>query len=174
MPTNITPYNLEVDLRQELLDLFTGDEFVSKWQPYILRQSILDDKLNKTKCTCYNQQTNEGMSDCPYCLGSGYIWREVLIPGYRWNPRAISLSAQNSYKSYGGRVGRLDDTDYLLVTPYQIRVSTGDNIYQPAADENGGIIFPVLKAEEFYISGTMEAVFDQGKKDFTIIGLKAV
>lgn len=52
MATNISPYNLEIDLRAELQELFTGDEFVKKYQPYVLRQSIKDKDDKKIRCTC--------------------------------------------------------------------------------------------------------------------------
>ena len=51
MATNISPYNLEIDLRAELQELFTGDEFVKKYKPYVLMQSIKDKDDKKISCT---------------------------------------------------------------------------------------------------------------------------
>ena len=47
MATNKTPYTLEVDMRDELIELFTGGEFVPKWQPYVIRQSVIDENKRK-------------------------------------------------------------------------------------------------------------------------------
>ena len=171
MATNISPYNLEIDLRAELQELFTGDEFVKKYQPYVLRQSIKDKDDKKIRCTCYNSQTNEGESDCPYCYGVGFLWNERIIPAFRWIPKIVGLSEQSSYKSYGGKVGRLLNSEYLLVVPYSIRVTANDTLYVPETDGEGGIIYPIKQKEKFMIAGVMDEAFDLGKKDFTVIGL---
>ena len=171
MATNKTPYTLEVDMRDELIELFTGGEFVPKWQPYVIRQSVIDENKRKIKCSCYDHIANEGKSDCPLCFGAGYIWKEIIVPGYKWSPRNILMAAQNSYKSYGGKVGRLYDSSYILAIPYNIRIEVNDNIYMPHTDDEGGIIFPLLKMETYRASDHIHQSFDFGKKDFTAVGI---
>jgi len=174
MPTNKAPFTLEIDMRTELEELFLGKEFCPKWEPFIVRQSVLDSNNKKINCTCYNEVLHEGRSDCPYCFGDGYIWKEVIMPGYRWMPREAALITDNSYKSYGGKVGRLLESEFLLVVPYQYRLTDKDVVYLPKTDDNGGIIYPLIKKEQFMISGVMEEAFDLGKKDFTVAGLKSL
>lgn len=171
MSTNKSPFYLEIDMRTELQELFHGKEFVAKWEPFVMRQSVLDNNSKKIHCTCYDHQLNEGKSDCPYCFGLGYIWKEIIIPGYRWIPMEQSLARENSYKSYGGKVGRLLNSEYLLVVPYSIRITANDTLYVPETDGEGGIIYPIKQKEKFMIAGVMDEAFDLGKKDFTVIGL---
>ena len=173
MATNISPYNLEIDLRAELQELFTGDEFVKKYQPYVLRQSIKDKDDKKIRCTCYNSQTNEGESDCPYCYGVGFLWNERIIPAFRWIPRIVGLSEQSSYKSYGGKVARLLGSDYVMIIPYYVDVSKNDIIIVPKTDTNGGIVFPIMQKERLFIADVFDRAFDLGKQDYTIIGVGA-
>lgn len=172
MPTNISPYNLEIDLRQEMIDLFKGGEFVEKWEPFLIRESILDSNKNKIRCTCYDPISNEGKNDCPHCFGEGFVWREKLLPGFKWMPREIDLTNNNSYKSYGGAVGRMVNSLYLVAFPFDIKINENDTLYIPETDGNGGIKYPIERRERYYISGTMDEVFDQGKKDFTIVGIR--
>lgn len=171
MSTNMAPYVLEIDMRTELQELFNGGEFVAKWEPAIIRQSIVDGFDNKIKCTCYNHETNEGRSDCPYCFGAGFLWKEIMVPSFRWSPREGVLSGENSYRSYGSRVGRLNETQYLMVVPYRIDIRAKDMVIYPKTDTNGGVMFPVLEKERFYISEYFTRIYDESKDDYTVIGL---
>ena len=140
MATNIYPFIQEVDLRQELVDLFTGDEFVNKMRTFILRKSRKDSSDFKTKCHCYNEQTREGKSDCPDCSGEGYLWDEKIVVGHMWIPRNIEMANQSSYRSYAGKVGRLNNTKWILVVPYAIDVSEKDTIYLPKVDDELALV----------------------------------
>ena len=171
MATNTYPFIQEVDLRQELVDLFTGDEFVNKMRTFILRKSRKDSSDLKMKCHCYNEQTREGKSDCPDCSGEGYLWDEKIIVGHMWIPRNIEMANQSSYRSYAGKVGRLNNTKWILVVPYAIDVSEKDTIYLPKVDDEGRLKFPIQSEKSYYITEVTRTGFDFGRKDFTTIGL---
>lgn len=171
MATNISPFIQEIDLRSELVDLFTGDEFVNKHRTYIYRRSRQDSNGNKIKCHCYNPATREGKSDCPDCYGEGYLWDEEIIVGHMWIPRNIMIAGSNSYRSYAGKVGRLNNTEWILVIPYKIEVFEKDTIYLPNVDDEGRIKFPIELDKAYYITETTRTGFDFGRRDFTTIGL---
>lgn len=173
MPTNDNEYKLEIDLRQELLDLFNGVEFVNKFNPIVYRQSRINDNNKKVRCSCYNNMRNEGSSDCTSCLGVGYLWDEKILHGYRWIPRSSGLSSQSSYKSYGGRIGRLLGSDYIIIIPYYTRINKGDIIIIPKTDEDGSIYYPIQISEKLFVSDYMNRSFDKNKTDYTIVGVSA-
>lgn len=170
MSTNIAPYTTEIDIRQELIDLFRGTEFVEKWEAIIIKQSILSDSGDKIKCTCYNNVSNEGRSDCPYCLGVGSIWKEILVPAFRWMPNKSGLTGANSYDSAAGKSGRFQAADVYIITPYDIRVSPRDIVIMPKTDTNGGLIYPIVETDRYYIAERLIRRFDQSKDDYTLIG----
>nr|DAV88936.1 MAG TPA: hypothetical protein [Caudoviricetes sp.] len=171
MATNISPFIQEIDLRQELIDLFTGNEFVNKMKELILRDSRKDSNGKKIKCHCYNTQTNEGKSDCPDCFGAGYLWDEKLIVGYMWMPREIVMTKSNSFNSINGKLGRSMNSEWMLIVPYSINVSERDIIYTPIVNNEGRIKFPIVPDKTFYVSETARMGFDFGRRDFTAIGL---
>ena len=174
MATNIGPFIEEIDLREELIQLFSGDEFVPKFRTYIYRESRLDSNGNKIKCHCYNHTSREGKSDCPDCYGAGYFWDEKIIIGHMWMPRNIMLADQSSYKSYGGKVGRLTNSNWIMVIPYKLNINERDHIYIPEVDDEGRIKYPVVYNRGYYISEVTRLGFDFGRRDFTTIGLTAL
>lgn len=171
MATNISPFTQEIDLRDELVELFTGDEFVNKQRAMIYRKSRHSENGNKIKCHCYNDAAREGKSDCPDCFGEGYLWDEVIIVGHMWMPRNTMVADSSSYRSYSGKVGRLNNSQWILVVPYKIEIFEKDTIYLPKVDDEGRIKFPIELDKAYYITENLRMGFDFGRRDFTTIGL---
>ena len=172
MATNISPFIAEVDLRQEMVALFTGDEFVNKLRPFIYRKSRHNEDGTKIKCHCYNEISKEGMSDCPDCGGAGYLWDEEIVPGHMWLTRSIMPTTGSSYNNGISRIGRSIDSAWVLVIPYKLEAFEKDIIYLPAMNDEGSIRFPIRVEKSYYITEVLRVGFDMGRKDFTAIGLQ--
>ena len=88
-----------------------------------------------------------------------------------WIPRNIEMANQSSYRSYAGKVGRLNNTKWILVVPYAIDVSERDTIYLPKVDDEGRLKFPIQSEKSYYVTEVTRTGFDFGRRDFTTIGL---
>ena len=72
----------EISLRNEVMDLITGDDFgIDKYTPIIHRQ-LRQNSGKFEYCVCWNEQSKEGTIGCPYCDSIGILWDERIIPGF--------------------------------------------------------------------------------------------
>lgn len=173
MATNQSPFIQEIDLRHEFQMLFSGGEFVKKGETYIYRKVRIKDG-SKEKCSCWNNISNEGRSDCTHCDGIGYLWDDVLLKGHMWMPRNTLMPGENSYKSYGGKAGRLNNSEWLMATSYSLDFSDRDIIYRPEVDDSGKVILPIKPKKTYYITSVYRYGFDFDREDFTVLGLSEV
>ena len=159
----------ELDMRQEMIDLFSGIDFENiKYIPAIVRHIRRTQSGDRVKCSCFSEERGEGVANCPYCDGAGYLWDESLVPSYIYRTRYQGLAGNLSVKDYG----RIEEGYMEMIVPYSIKVSDLDFVYKVLTDGNGKIVSPLEKTESFIVSYSAETGFDFGKKDFTMIVMK--
>lgn len=159
----------ELDLRDEVLAFFDGRDFGNeKFHVLLQRQIRIDDTkypyINRIRCkTCNHDYSNEGRVGCPDCDGIGYLWDEKLIVGYAYRPQQIRLADQYAADV---NLGRKHNAASILITPYKYKVNVGDILYVIDADENGGIIVPIIKKTKYLCVAPAQARLDFNKIEF--------
>jgi hypothetical protein len=93
--------NPELNIEQEVFDLLFTDKDCSPIKtPYILKKyRRREDNNNRIECVCFlNNKFKEGIKDCPYCYGDGYLFDEFIIEGFMYfRQRAFfSIFGRNS------------------------------------------------------------------------------
>lgn len=159
----------ELDIRQEMLDLFSGVDFENiKYMPIIVRHIRRAKSGDRIKCSCFSEERGEGLANCPYCDGVGYLWDESLVPSYIYRTKYQGLAKNLSVVDRG----RIEDGYMEMIVPYSIQVNNLDLIYKVLTDGNGKIISPIERTESFIVAYSIETGFDFGKKDFTMVIMK--
>lgn len=165
--TNIN--NLEIDLRQEVIDILSGKDFGTPKFNILLQRQMRKDidhypYIGKRICkTCNKDYSNEGRTGCPDCDGVGYLWDEKLIVGYIYRPQYIRLSDQ---MGYAANVGRMKNGSNLLITPVEYKIDSGDILYEVNCNDNGGITVPVVKEKKHLVVSGKPMRLDYNKVEF--------
>ncbi len=167
----------ELDLRKEVTSFFDGTDFGNeKFNVFLQRKIRVDsDKYpytNKVKCpTCNHDYNNEGKLGCPSCDGVGYLWDEKLIIGKVYRPQHIRLADQLSKFT---NLGRVDHPAFILLSPYQYKISGGDIIYAIQTTENGGIEIPIIKTHKYMCVSSIPMKLDFNKTEFNSVVISEI
>jgi hypothetical protein len=159
----------ELDLRQELLDLFSGVDFENiKFIPVVLRHIRRNNDETRVKCSCFSETSGEGIPNCPYCEGVGFLWDEAIVPSYIYRTRYQGMASNLNSE----RMGRIEEGYLEMISPYNISIGDLDFVYNLKTDTNGRISLPLTKTSSYIVSYATNMGFDFGKKDFTLAVLK--
>lgn len=168
-------YIQELDLRDEFLQLIEGGEFVSKMNYFIYRKRRVDKDTEETiKCSCWNDRAREGRSDCPHCLGKGYLWDEYLVEGYKWMEREGQLQHEEEFRSRAWKAGRVSSSGEFIAIKFDQDIYPRDEIYQVEMDDNGEIMIPIVDKTHYFISAVRPMRFDYNKVDFQVVSVEVV
>lgn len=141
--------NPELIIHKELYDLlFTDTDCTPLQLPYIHRKFRRDSNFNRVRCPGCNEGTSgskEGLIDCPYCKGEGYLWDDVLIQGWMFDHSSSHNTSLGSPTEAGYKV----EGYKKLVTLSNHFVREKDYVYDPVLDENHKIIFPIQLDRKF-------------------------
>lgn len=157
----------EINPRQEVLDLFSGEDF--GWKKYytlLIRHFVKDDNLNKIECSvCYDKIKNEGRKDCKNCHGYGYIFKDYFTTGllYKDAERRINL-AQNYYKTQSQR-SEFYPMGCILM--HDVPIDATDIIYALEAYENGKIKYPFVFEDIYFVNESLTYRNEENKFEFT-------
>lgn len=163
---------VDLDLRQEVLDLISGEDFgSSKFIPFIARLIRKDSASNSIRCTCWNNVSKEGRIDCPSCDGVGSLWDERIIPGFFYS---LSFKSVMSSYRYSNESSRSEDSEFGFVTPYNIHLNTGDFILVPKLTDEGVWTSPIQVAEKYGITSALQKRLDHGKVEFVSVTLTRI
>ncbi len=162
----------EIDVRDEVMRFFNGEDFgTEKFHVLLQRKIRIDDQrypyINKIKCnTCNHEYGNSGIVGCPSCDGVGYLWDEKLIVGYMYRPQQIRLSEQYSNHL---QIGRNDNPSFILITPKEYKIALGDYIFSIDTTDDGGIKIPLIKTNKYLAVSSIPMKLDQGKIEYNSI-----
>lgn len=97
----------ELIIHKELSDLlFTDTDCSPIWLPYIHRRFLRDTNFSRVRCmgcNSGNSGAKEGLIDCPYCKGEGYLWEDVIIKGWMFDHTGF-VASLNSPRDVGYKV----------------------------------------------------------------------
>jgi hypothetical protein len=163
----------ELDLRKELIELFTGEDFGNEKKiPYILRRARRKENLLPVRCpACWNEVSKEGRQGCSDCDGLGFLWDETIINGFMY-----FISKNNTVRSYdySSEAGRSEKYGIGLITDYTGVILNGDMIYLPRMTASGAILTPIILEEEYLTINTKKYRLDNNKLEFNSIILTRV
>jgi hypothetical protein len=155
----------EIDLRQELEDMFVGSPAeIAKGREGLLRKMRRDSEGNLISCACRDKITKDPARDsyCRYCLGMGYYWDEIPIIYFRNEMSYGTQYGQNKeyvkdyfYLRYNEQI---TDDDYLITLNNTIDGNSGSpqkrleyfKVFNavPFRSDNGRIEYWRVKAKE--------------------------
>lgn len=159
----------EIDLRQEVNNIFNGTDFgTEKFNVMLHRKIRIDESkypyTNKIKCnTCNQDYNNAGKPGCPSCDGIGYLWDEFLIIGRLYRPQQLRLSDQLAQFA---NVGRMSNASMILISPHIYKLNSGDILYEIGLTDDGGIKFPIIKRIKYLCSSSIPMRLDRNKIEF--------
>ena len=161
----------ELDLRNEFDDLLRGKDFGNeKFVPWIFTKTRTDGHGNMIKCTCWINESHEGIKGCGSCGGKGYLWDEFIIPGFIFPLSNNMLQLSNKAMSSG----KIDDESLAFVTYYNNDIQKSDIISQPQLTTEGAFVVPIKKIQSFTVNFTRELRLDFGKTEFMEVIMKAI
>jgi hypothetical protein len=133
--------NREKDLRKAFDDFILGKSGGIKHAHRVLiRKARRDSEGHVIKCKCVSGITIEPNteSQCPYCLGEGFIWDEKFEECYS------TLKGGESFQTRWRRIGAGEiRTDYITYYfRYDIEISYKDKIIELLLDIDGAPILP--------------------------------
>jgi hypothetical protein len=155
----------EISLREELVELITGDDFgEEKFIPHVLRKIRIDNKQNKIRCTCWDPISNEGRQGCPFCDGIGSLWDESIVAGFMYFLTKKKLS---NTEVYSNQPGRSEKYDLAFISPSDLRLREGDRIYIPSVTEEGFFVIPLYMESEFFVINYTDFRLGNGRVEYS-------
>lgn len=159
----------ELNIEQEVYDLlFTNKDCSPIKTPYILKKFRRRlDNNNRIECICFiNNKFKEGVKDCPYCYGDGYLFDEVIIEGFMY-------SKQRAFDNFtmADQVGYTDAETSFLITTSNTPVNNKDVIYQVELNEKGLIRIPLLYTNKYLVMHSKRMKASNNAVDYNFITL---
>ena len=163
----------ELDLSVEVADLLHTDKDCSPIKaPMIWVRFRRDSNSNKIRCNGCNGESSvykEGQKSCPYCSGYGYLFDEQIIDGYLYKYNEMRSRFNMIYPS---EAGRLNSTDFQLITDKTILIEEEDKIKVPKLNTNGMIKVPLVFEDIFMClySRTYRASYNKAEFNLAVLG----
>lgn len=160
----------DLDIRNEFDSLVLGQAGETPiGQTFIFRRMRRDDDGEMTRCVCVDTVTLEPDRDfpCPYCYGTGFLFDEELITGYKVIAAAPggSNAAANLPKT---EVGHMYVPAIRFFLSYDAGPTRNDRIIEVEMDAAGDAVQPYsrLAIYEFQLVRAMRG--DNGKIEFWV------
>jgi len=157
----------EISLRDEMSSILrgTGGD-VPKGQKFILRRMRTDDDGNFYTCTCVDETTLESDLDypCPFCLGTGLLWDEELVTGYK-----VSLSAAAASKATDlikAQYGVMELPAKVFYFEYDVNPHIKDVIVELQLDLEGDLTIPYIREAEYETNLLRPLRGDRGRVEY--------
>lgn len=154
----------ELDIRTEMDEFFSGEDFSEKKGVIFIHRKIRRDLVTNQRelCSCNKSYTGSGEKNCPYCKGVGFLWDEKIIESYLYNKRYISFTNSHTYTR---ALGRDFNEQYIFLTKYKYKIEEGDSLLELKKTDNGRIAIPLNIDIEFLITANryMGAVKNLGE-----------
>lgn len=162
----------ELIIHKELHDLlFTETDCTPIQLPYVHRKFRRDFNFNRVRCPGCNQGesgSKEGLIDCPYCKGEGYLWDDEIIQGwmfdYSGSSRSISSPSVGGYTIEGTK---------KLVTPSKYFVREKDYVYDIVLDSKNRIQVPIQYDRKFICTYSEKYTSDGSDSQYNMCNLRS-
>ena len=159
----------ELNLEEEVFDLlFTDKDCSPIFSPYIWRKFRRTEANRKVRCSSCNKEDNpyvEGQQECPYCLGLGYTFDEILFSGYLYK-QGVTRDFGNLWMKT--TVGTTDVSRYLLFTDSKVSIGLEDRILISDLNNAGKIAIPLKINESCKCTYSRNFKASQNKADFNV------
>lgn len=160
--------SIEIDLRDEVEKMFSGDTGeIPKQQRFVLRKIRLSEDV-PVPCACRDELTKEGDSvdTCPFCIGEGYYWDEEWVFGYvMYNDTKAHQSAKRT-QLQPGLVSAYDKIFYLR---YSETITYNDKIIELKLDSDGNPLIPYKRKAIYRPETIVDYRSDFGRKEYIAI-----
>lgn len=161
--------NPELNIEQEVFDLLFTDKDCSPIKtPCILKKyRRREDNNNRIECVCFlNNKFKEGIKDCPYCYGDGYLFDEIIIEGFIY-------SRQRGFDNFSvpSEAGYSDKESAFLITDSKTVVHAKDIIYQIELNATGQIRIPLIYSNKYLVLHSKKMKASRNAIDYNFITL---
>jgi len=160
---------IELDLRQELIDMFHGTSGeIPKKKKFLLRRMRRDSNNSLIECSCLSSITKEPDTEdeCIFCLGEGYYWDEIWIYGYS---RINDTVAHLSNKRIAVQPGRVSTYEKIFYFEYDKIITKEDKIIELKLDYDGEISVPYKRNYIYMPETILELRSDFGRIEFIVV-----
>jgi hypothetical protein len=161
--------NPELNIEQEVFDLLFTDKDCSPIKtPYILKKyRRREDNNNRIECVCFlNNKFKEGIKDCPYCYGDGYLFDEFIIEGFMY----FRQRASNNF-NVPSEAGYADTESSFLITDSKTPVQAKDMVYQIELNATGQIHIPLIYSNKYLVVHSKKMKASRNSIDYNFITL---
>lgn len=159
----------EIDLRTEFINFLSGNNGeLPKKKTHLLRRMRLDTDNNRIACTCVSSLTREPdeETECPFCLGEGYLWDEVWLYCYSKPVETEKYLASKKVRLPSGDVTSYDRSFYCF---YDENISYYDKIIELKLDSEGKPTLPYRRQSIYRIEAVSDYRGDFSKREFLVI-----
>lgn len=161
----------EIDLREEFDSIINGGNGeIPKGTWFILRKMRRDSDGVITICpVCTEDGTKEPTRDypCPYCLGSGYLWDEEWVKGYKVTITApAGATAKANLVKHD--IGEIYMPGARFWLPWDTVVTRRDRLTEVELDKEGNIIQPLNRLNNYEIELLRDLRGDYGRVEFIV------
>lgn len=157
-PNSMIP--AELSIRNELDNTFDGTSLETpKARICLLRRMRRDAKGNKIACECTDPITHEPDKDrlCPFCLGDGFKWDEVLQEMYK-----VLLTS----KEVMSGPGLINTPQVVFYMKYDTTITYDDKIVEPVLDQEGQMTVPPRRLALYRIQEINPLRLDNGRLEY--------
>jgi hypothetical protein len=165
-PSSASSGSTEVDLRQELIDMFNGTSLeIPKAQDGLLRRMRRDSSGELVKCSCVDSLTKEPLLDrfCPVCYGEGNLWDEENLQLYR---TFVLGDKQGALKAQLLDLGLINIPIVVFYTRYDSNITTDDKIVTLELDNEGDVVSPLTRLGVYRIKSAWDYRADNGRIEY--------
>lgn len=135
----------ELDLRKELNRfMFGAPDEIAKGALVVLRRMKriegIDSPVTEKDllpCSCKDPTENEPEINCDICDGEGYLFDDIVVPGYKTN--RFEYQDIEKYKMWGKNTTSMS----FFYVEYFDMISRFDKIIEPVTDRDGILITPL-------------------------------
>ena len=148
----------EIDLRQELKEIFFGSEVeIEKGRKGLLRKMRRDSDGNLINCVCRDKITKDPDRDyhCRFCKGWGYYWDEYEVTYFRNDASYSKASGQNNEYA----------KDYFYLQ-HTVDITSDDYLIILNNDTEGDIVVPTERFKYFKIFSADAFRSDYGRIEY--------
>jgi hypothetical protein len=156
----------EIDLRKEFKELIFED--TPHNYPVLLRKRKKDASGVDIKCNCLNALTQESNveTNCEFCLGEGFLWKETFSRCYSSLIGADGGKANRNRRIMAGEIR----TDYkLFYFKFDTEISYKDKIVELRLDYEGAPSIPYERIRIFRPETIQEYRADFGRTEYLAV-----
>lgn len=169
MIRNFYKKSKEIDLRENFDNLVFGKNGNTPHNHLVLlRKRKLDSNNNFIKCNCVNNISKEANSEsnCQFCLGEGYIWKETFYRCYSTLLGADGGKANRTRRIMGGSIR----TDYkIFYFKFDTKISYKDKIVELRLDNEGNVSVPYQRDAIYKPETIQEYRADNGRLEYIVV-----